>query len=377
MRIAHVISSLPSVLDYERVALLLRYVSDEYETELYAPLDCSIFSMLKGSRVKLSPLKISGRHSFFPTDVIRLRAMFKRSRPHAVHTHTSISARVAARICHVPFTVAERYGTGRRSDIGGFYSALYNKFTSLTISHAESVTRRLNLEGVPLDRVFPVSCGVPAVPPFEKNEGKLPLVLADCSGEESLKLFLFAFKRLLTGVRARGALFCPSALLSFARRQISVLGLLDLCEAMPEESIAPEHFPEASVFVYSFSEFGRLPLSALTFAAARVPIIAAATPLNRDFFTEGESGLFFLPGDPFSLCDKLSRVLKDSALRKGLSLGAYEIWQTRHTPKNMLEDYVGIYSAIRRLLAEEENAGLLRKSYSLTRVAERGRKSRN
>ncbi len=55
----------------------------------------------------------------------------------------------------------------------------------------------------------------------------------------------------------------------------------------------------------------------LEFMAMGIPVIAAATPVDRCYFDDSLI-LFFKPGDPKDLADKMERIMTDSALRKSL-----------------------------------------------------------
>lgn len=347
MKITHALSSVRAGEETMRVCTLLAGLSSAFDIRLIAPERADALRILRGTRVKLVPLKIKEGRSFSLTDVYKIRNVLSLDTPHVLHSHASLSARLAARLCGVPFLISERTGKGRKTHAGSFLSGIYNSLTEITVSPSDSVTRQLITEGVPKDRIAHIECGVGEAEAVCLKTGETDVftVAFRVSRAEEIRLFASALVRILKRMEIRAQLFCDEDLRQEAERLVSAFGLAGCTRIFSSECGSSEFF-SVSLFVYLNSEDDTLPLEAMRFMSSSVPIAVALTPRNRDFFSEDENAVFFLPFDPFSLSSAVCRVLSDKVLYERLSSGARQAWESRYTSAAMIEEYARLYRAL-------------------------------
>ena len=343
MKITHAISSIETGEETLRICSILKGLSDSFNISLIAPENADAIKMLSGTRVKLMPLKIKEGKSFSPTDVYKIRAAIRRDPPDILHSHAQLSARIAAKLCKVPFLISERTGRGRKTHARSLVSEIYNSLTEITVSASDSVTRQLISEGVPKDRIAYIECGVSEADTGAFLSGKSTdfSVAFRVMRVEEIRLFVSALARILSRFRVKALLLCSSKLRCEAERLVFAFGLakhVDILSSLAHQDV--------NFFAYLNAEDDSLPLEAMRFMSSSIPVAVALTPRNRDFFVENESAVFFLPADPFSLSDALCRVLSDESLYGRLSRGGRLAWEKRYNGSSMIEEYARLYRAL-------------------------------
>lgn len=105
------------------------------------------------------------------------------------------------------------------------------------------------------------------------------------------------------------------------------------------------HFHEASaVVVPSFVETYSLALAEAMLVG--VPVVASYAGAMPELARDGESALFFPPGDESACAWQLDRIFRDQALAGRLSQNARKIGLSRNEPRMVVEQQLAIYKAI-------------------------------
>jgi len=107
----------------------------------------------------------------------------------------------------------------------------------------------------------------------------------------------------------------------------------------------PTHLKAADVFVRpSFSE--GLGNSFLEAMAAGIPVIGSDKGGIRDFLRDGKTGLVCNPDNPNDIAEKITRTLKDGALREKMIQNALDLVSRRYDWQIIAEEYGEVYRKI-------------------------------
>jgi glycosyltransferase involved in cell wall biosynthesis len=226
-----------------------------------------------------------------------------------------------------------------------------------TIACAQDVAKRLQLAGLPADRISVVANGVawPHQGPLTPGAPRSGvLAVARLSPEKGLDVLLAA-ARLVADAE-------PSAHFTIAGEGPETRSLLQLRHRLNLTAsvrfLGVRHdiaalLRSAAVFVSpSRQEAG--PLAVLEAMAAGAAVLATAVGGTPEVVIEDETGLLVVPEDPDALAAGLLRLLTDRALRARLGDTARQAVLRDHTLDHQVEQTIDVY---RRLLVAGAPAG--------------------
>ena len=129
---------------------------------------------------------------------------------------------------------------------------------------------------------------------------------------------------------------------SLQARSRSLFDGAEVCSFEPATDAVSARLHELDIFVLpSLSEaFSNSLMEAMACGCA---VVASRTGGNPELVKDGETGLLFTPGDPLDLADKLSRLLRDDALRRTLAEAGQEFLRGRFSMQASARSMERIY----------------------------------
>lgn len=161
------------------LTFLKTYDRSQFTAEAVVPTDSLLKPEIEDLKVKVFEAENLAEKSLDLRAIFRLRHMFKYLKPDVVHTHASMSARIAARSLGIPvvytrhsvFPQSKRLTTFPGKQINGFIN---NITADKIIAVAEAAKDNLTETGVRADKIRVILNGVePLKPAAEEEIGKL------------------------------------------------------------------------------------------------------------------------------------------------------------------------------------------------------------
>ena len=341
MRIVHAISGLCENIEGLTTERILSRLSGKYDFELIAPTGNYLFDRLSATRVKLTPMPLSGGDTPLLGDIIRLGRYFRHTSPSIIHTHGFASAGVAGLLSGVRRLISTAPNeNGRNYPVSRAYRA-----KALTISHTASMTRELIYRGIPRDRIVNLPYGVENEINGISRDSVGSIILSEVIAEEDCPMLLSAVAR----ARSRS----PFDLVLVAEREhwqcifrfSALFGIRPYIRVV-EPGYALEYYRSCRYFIYpstSYSEFPTQILRAMSFGCA---VVVPSLPICRDIVRDGVCGLLYNASDSFALAECISRLNSDAELTDRLGKAAKERWQKHYSLDCMLSEYDRLYTSV-------------------------------
>lgn len=306
---------------------------------------------------------IKGDKSFSLTAILPLCRILKALSPDIVHTHASLSGRIAARLTGIPRVFVTRHSAwgeaehfrGARRIVSSLLSRL---FGDLYIATADAARRDLYALGVPSDRTVTVKNGSPEKQRVSKAEAQrfkeafsiphdafVVTVTARLSREKGIDTLIRAAKRLLDSDGDYRFLIVGEGK---EMRSLSKLaegyGIRDkvIFTGFLTDTAAALSASDVLVSASRGTETSSLAISEAM--SLGTPIVASDFGGNTEMVRDGESGLLFPVDNAARLADCIERLRKSEALYERLSRGARARYLCEFTLSRMVHTYETLYA---------------------------------
>lgn len=349
--------------------VILNYIrhSDRsaFETAVCLPRGSLLAPPLRELGVQVIEAPLAPDKSFSPGDVLPLRGIIRREKPDIVHTHGSLSGRIAARLAGVPvvytrhsvFPVSPRLKKGPGRALNKWLNeALADGIIAVSPAAKENLVEA----GVSPERIEVILNGVEAVPrkspeeqaAFREKHGIAPgdFVLGILARLEPYKGhadILKALKILRDQGRAVKLIIAGAGSGEAQIRElIQTLGLdkdvvfLGFVEDVSQVLSVLDVQLNASWGTEATS------LSLLEGMSMGLPAIVSDYGGNPYLIRDGENGLVFPARNPQALAAAVARCMDDRALLTKLGRGAYKDWSERLNAKIFAENTENVYRRV-------------------------------
>lgn len=290
-----------------------------------------------------------------------LRKAFADLSPDIVHTHASLSARIAARRAKTGKIVSTRHciepiTSGFKAKLSGYVNT---SLTDVYVAVADAVKENLLESGIPKEKIATIYNGVDAVTeisPERKQEIKQSLSISDdetvfgifarLEPVKGHKYFIKAARNLLKAQRRAKFIIAGSGSLEEdLKKRASSYGI--------EESIIFTGFLEDTTELLNIidvnvisSESEAMSLSILEAMSLSRPTIATDVGGNSQLITSGKTGLLVGPTDSTSLSEAMVRFVDDKELYSKCAQGAYSEYTKNFTAKKMVANLEKLYGEL-------------------------------
>jgi sugar transferase (PEP-CTERM/EpsH1 system associated) len=296
-----------------------------------------------------------------PRLVIDLYRLFRRERPHIVHTHawgTMVEGLIAARLARVPVVIHGEHGTLQLTSRQRYVQRWGWRAADQVLSVSSRLAERLARDvGFPLPRVRtlrngvdltrfsrvdrvdarkalnltldePVLVTVGRLVPVKDHETLLESVQRLCRQGMSPTLLVAGDGPLMEALASRAAALGIDAHVRWLGHRHDV------------ESV----FAAADVFVLSSQSEG-LSNTILEAMAAGLPVVATRVGGADELVLDGLTGLLVPPGSPEALAEALASVLRDPEARRAMGAAGRERAHAEFSLDAMIGRYEALYLA--------------------------------
>ena len=345
------------------LSMICEGLCEKFDTEIIIPKGSSLKRRLTVTGAKITELRISKDKTFSPVDALTLLWHFRKSRPDIIHSHASLSARLAGRLLGNCVCVSTRHcawdlRTKRPSHLKSLF---YEMLTDITVSTADCATENLLFEGISQSKIRTIKNGTHALtPPSEEEKRALreslgfkqdELILGVCSRLESVKghdLTLRAVSGLYYRIpKIRLLVVGAGSREPFLKRQAARLGISHICRFLGFRDNPAMY---QSLFYINLNASRGTETSCLATSECMslgIPTVASDFGGNKEQIENGVNGLLFRNDDPLDLENALFRILSDEGLYSRLSEGARQRFYERFSASSMLYNYEKLYNSLK------------------------------
>ena len=350
--------------------VLLNYAKyrdrSRFDMSVILPRGSVLRDMLEPMDIPVYEIDGMADRSFDRADVGKLKEMIRRIDPDIVHTHGSLSGRIAARACgkkivytrHCAFPVKSymRHGPGR------WANRIFNMhYADRVIAVGESTKENLMESGIPEKYIDTMMNGSEKVTlPPEEERRKLR------------RQYGFSDEDFVMGILARIEVYkghddildALSLLLSEGLSvKLIIAGTGSYEEKLREKAAA---FPEGTVvfagFIRDISQILAVmdvqinasyesetsSLSVIEGMSAGVPSAVSDCGGNPDLISDGVNGFVFPARDSAALAACVRKMVSDPSLCGRLKEGALRVYEERFTGKKFAESVEAVYEKLMR-----------------------------
>ncbi len=291
---------------------------------------------------------------------IRLRRLFRKWRPHILHTHawgTLCEGIIGAKLARVPVVIHGEHGTiqhdGRNIYIQRLFWGLTHQILSVSKAHKESLTKTIGysprkikviLNGVDTERF---SCK-------RRNEGlRNSLRIAEKDvvigtvgrlvPVKNQKMLIKAFAPLARRYSNLKLILAGDGPLKNELSQLAVsLGVSSRVMLLGRRSDIPEILQSMDIFVLTSISEG-MSNTILEAMSSWLPVVASNVGGNPELVANNLTGFLFPSNNINALADALKILIEDSVRRKEMGAAGRKIIETEFSLKTMVKNYEKMY----------------------------------
>ena len=290
-----------------------------------------------------------------------LRKIFSELSPDIVHTHASLSARIAAKRAKTGKIISTRHclesiSHGIKAKIMGFFNT---NLTDIYIAVADAVKENLIESGIPTEKIRTVYNGVEKVnelSPEKKNLIKNSLgieeseivfgIFARLEPVKGHKYFIKAARNLLkTGKNARFLIVGTGSLEDELKTRVKSYGIEDKIIFTGFLEDTSELLNIIDVNIIS-SESEAMSLSILEAMSLSKPTIATNVGGNSQLVKTGKTGILVGPNDSTSLAEAMVSFIDNKNLYESCSNGAKTEYENNFTAQKMVGNLEKLYNEL-------------------------------
>lgn len=337
VRVMHVLYTLrPGGMEYGVLKLVNRLAGGPVESSICSTTPAGEIKSLLDPRVPLFELRRRpGTDLGFVRDLYRL---FRRERPHIVHTHawgTLIEGMLAARLARVPIVIHGEHGTlqlrGYQRRLQRLAWGRADQVLSVSSLLAERMARETDF---PLDRILTirngvdlarfgthdragarVALGLPLDGPLVGTVGRLVPV------KDQATLIEAVARLRRQGLQVTVALAGDGPLRDELAARAAALGISGSVRLLGHIAEVERVLAALDVFVLSSVSEG-LSNTILEAMASGLPVVATRVGGTEEMVSEGETGLLVPAGSPDEMAGALQSILQDPARRARMGAAA-------------------------------------------------------
>lgn len=345
------------------LVLLSEMDKDRFNPSVILPKNSLLKPKIAEIGVKIIEADIKPDKSLDFSAIKTFMNIFKAEKPDIVHTHASMSARIAAKLCgikvvytrHSVFPPSKRISSGIGKIINGFIN---NIFADRIIAVAEAAKENLTMTGVSskkieviLNGVYPLSpeCDKPALKErFGVTDGeKVVSIVARIEDIKGHEFFIDAADKLLKkGCRAKFFIAGTGSYESVLKEKVSLLGREKDIVFTGFLSDVENLLRITDIQVNASYGTEATSLSLLEGMSLGVPAVVSDFGGNPGVISDGENGIIVPKKNAGKLANAIEMLLSDDWLYKKMAEGSKRIFKERFTAKIMTEKTEKIYEEL-------------------------------
>ncbi len=379
MKITHVISDTNIGGAGILLTSVVKNLKNEFDFEVVLPRGSLLYNKMPDG-IKITELQVSKDKSFSSTDFPTFYSYFTKTKPNVLHTHASLTARLAGKLASGAFCISTRH-CAKPMEIQNKYSLLksklYNFCTDITVSTADFATKNLVSENIPRNKIITIKNGSPDL----KRRGTCDKKsVFEALGLPENTMIIGSVAR-LEKVKGQDLILraAPEILMHFGNVHFLFLGAGSMMNEY--KNLAASLGIEKHVTFLGFIENPEIYqrcfkinvnssrgtetscLATSECLSLGIPTVASDFGGNTEMIKDFENGFIFSSDNPHILSGIIIRLLKDKALYKKLSLGARESYLSSFSLDRMINEYRRLYKSVEAAIETKRNQKFFKSFY--------------
>ena len=297
-----------------------------------------------------------------PSLVVQLYKLFRRERPHIVHTHawgTLCEGMVAARLARVPAVIHGEHGTLQLRPYQARLQRVMWGWADRVLSVSSRLADRMaDSTGFPLERITVIRNGVDLTrfQSVSRAESRRALglpehdLLIGTAGRlvavKDQANLLTAVKHLSdSGVTVTAVIAGDGPLRGDLESQAAALGIAGRVRFLGHQPAIERVYAALDVFVLPSRSEG-LSNTILEAMASGVPVVATRVGGADELVEHGITGLLVPPESPQPLADALARFVREAGFRKSAGTAGRLAALARFGLDTMMREYTRVYREV-------------------------------
>ncbi|MGI6632810.1 MAG: glycosyltransferase family 4 protein [Bacillota bacterium] len=312
----------------------------------------------------MNRIPVSGRDISYSTALTReLIGLMREVRPDIVHTHSSLSGRLAAKFLRIPVVYTKHNLVRIPNEAGivppraGTFRRLINRSVASLLSErviavSAGVEKDLVESGLPASLITAIPNGIDLTPykrrrPRHKDErGMVIGTVARLHRQKALDVMFEAAKLVLAAEPSvRFVVGGTGPLEDALKAKLRELRLEPYVKMAGFISDVPGFLAELDIYALS-SDYEGLPLAVLEAMGAGLPVVSTAVGGVPEAIVDGENGLLVPPRQPKALAQAMVRLAVDPDLAFKMGQSARKRAEELFDAKIMAEKTVQVYREV-------------------------------
>lgn len=340
---------------------LKNYDRSELDIKVVIPKDSMLKKEINGLDIETIEIQGIGDKSMDFASLKALRRLFSLEKPHIVHTHASLSARIAARLAGVKAIVHTKHcldstPTGLKRLIS---SCINNQLSSKVIAVSKAVGENLQQAGIPQNKIEVIYGGVEEIRELSPEEIKQ---LRSSYGIDE-KDIVFGIAARLAEVKGHKYLIEAAELVLQKRKDIKfvIAGTGPLEQHLKEmvlkkgleKNVIFTGFIKDVEYIYNIidvnmitSKSEALCLSLIEGMSLGKPMIGTKVGGVSELIIQNQTGLLVPPCQPKALVDAIMQMAENSQLRSFMGANARKMMLERFSASHMASEIHKLYQEV-------------------------------
>lgn len=299
-----------------------------------------------------------GDKSFSVSGIKVLKRIIKERKPHVIHTHASLSARIAAKLCKVPVVHTRHCLEGKKSfPKNKIYGFINNFLSAHVIGISKAVVQNLKDDGINEKKLSLVYNGISPLKsysPEEKQKARATLGIAEGSIaiglvarlEEIKNPLLFARAAKIVTKKVPHAFFVIAGDGSLRQQVENEIKPIAHRVCMTGYIADIEKVYNALDILTLTSASEALSISLIEGMSLRVPVISTDSGGPTEIIENGKNGLIVPNHDEEALADAIMQLIENPVLREKFANEGQTVAKEKFTSDKMAQSIKQIYKKL-------------------------------
>ncbi len=340
------------------INFLKSYDRQNLDVFVVLPPDSALADRVKALDTEVVEADGIADKSFSASGINELKRIIKERKPDVIHTHASLSARIAAKLCKVPVVHTRHCLEGKKSfPKNKIYGFINNFLSSHVIGVSKAVVQNLREDGIKEKKLSLVYNGVTPLKsytPEEKQQARRDFGIAEGDIAVGLVARLEEVKNPLLFARA------AKIVLQKVPQAFFVIAGDGSLKKQMEEEIEPiahrvrmtgyiadvERVYNALDILTLTSVSEALSISLIEGMSLGVPVISTDSGGPKEMIDDGKSGFIVPNQNEQALADAIIKLIENPSLRKQFGEEGQKTAQEKFTSNKMAQSIEQIYKKL-------------------------------
>ena len=340
------------------INFLKAYDRQNLDVFVVLPPKSALYDRIKALDTEVVEAEGIGDKSFSVSGIRVIKRIIKERKPHVIHTHASLSARIAAKLCKVPVVHTRHCLEGKKSfPKNKIYGFINNFLSAHVIGVSKAVVQNLKDDGIKEQKLSLVYNGITSLrsyTPEERQKARVGFGISDgdiavglvARLEEVKNPLLFARAAKIVAQKVPHAFFViagDGSLKQQVENEIKPIAHR-VCMTGYVDDVEKVYNALDILTLTSASE--ALSISLIEGMSLRVPAISTDSGGPTEIIENGENGLIVPNHNEEALANAITKLIENPVLRDKFAVEGQKVTKEKFTSDKMAQSIEQIYKKL-------------------------------